>query len=111
MFIIDFSVSIRVSGPDATYSRVVVVGTEVYRAPEVREGHHEPMLTDLWSCGKTLETLCARCRPSADRTKVREIAKRLMDPDPEARPKMSAAFEWMTFTVQEGDNVVLSMLL
>ncbi|KAF8554815.1 kinase-like protein, partial [Imleria badia] len=51
--IIDFSVSMCVSDPDATYSRVV--GTKNYIAPEVRKGDYKPMLADLWSCGKTLE--------------------------------------------------------
>ncbi|KAF8557822.1 hypothetical protein OG21DRAFT_1381284, partial [Imleria badia] len=47
--VIDFSISIRVPGPDAIYSGVV--GTEGYIAPEVRKGHYKPMLADLWSCG------------------------------------------------------------
>ena len=65
--IIDFSVSIRVRDPDARYNGVV--GTEDYIAPEIREGKYKPMVADpVWSCGRTLEELCGRCRPSADQT-------------------------------------------
>ena len=102
--IIDFSVSIRVRGPDATYSGVV--GTKNYIAPEVRKGQYKPMLADLWSCGRTLEELCTCCHPSADRTKLLEIARRLMKRAPEARPKMSTVLEWMAPTRRGEDNVV-----
>ncbi|KAG6380507.1 hypothetical protein JVT61DRAFT_8667 [Boletus reticuloceps] len=101
--IIDFSVSIRVRGPDATYRGVV--GTEDYIAPEVREGQYKPMLADLWSCGRTLEELCAGCHPSVDRTTLLQISRQLMDPDPEARPKMSTVLERMAPT-RRGDCVI-----
>jgi serine/threonine protein kinase len=98
--IIDFSISIRVGGPDVTCSGVV--GTEDYIAPEVRKGQYKPILADLWSCGKTLKELCACCHYSADRTRLLEIASRLMKWDPEARPKMSTVQEWMAPT-QRGE--------
>ncbi|KAH0831421.1 kinase-like domain-containing protein, partial [Lanmaoa asiatica] len=85
--IIDFSVSILVRSPDAMYRGVV--GTEDYIAPEVREGQYKPILADLWSCGRTLEELCAGCRPSVDRAILLGISRALMDRDPEGRPKMS----------------------
>ena len=102
--IIDFSVSIRVRGADVKYSGVV--GTEDYMAPEVRKGEYKPMLADLWSCGRTLEELCSCCNSSADRTKLLEIAKRLMNRDPEARPRISTVLEWMAPAQQGEDNVV-----
>ena len=71
--IIDFSVSIRVRVPDARYSGIV--GTEDYIAPEIREGNYKPVVAYLWSCGRTMEELCARCRPSADQTMLLEIAR------------------------------------
>jgi serine/threonine protein kinase len=101
--IIDFSVSIRVRSPDATYRGVV--GTEDYIAPEVREGQYKPMLADLWSCGRTLEELCAGCYPSVDRATLLQISQQLMDRDPEARPKMSTVLEQMAPT-RRGDNAV-----
>ena len=102
--IIDFSVSIRVPGPDITYSGVV--GTEGYIAPEIRKGCYKPILADLWSCGRTLEELCACCHPSADHTKVLEIARRLMDRDPKARPNMSTVLQWMVSATGGEDDVV-----
>ncbi|KAG6380506.1 hypothetical protein JVT61DRAFT_8665 [Boletus reticuloceps] len=106
--IIDFSASIRVRGPDATYRGVV--GTEDYIAPEVREGQYKPMLADLWSCGRTLEELCAGCHPSVDRTTLLQISRQLMDPDPEARPKMSTVLERMAPT-RGRDNAVSHTIL
>ncbi|KAH0834131.1 kinase-like domain-containing protein [Lanmaoa asiatica] len=91
--IIDFSVSIRVRSPDATYTGVV--GTEDYIAPEVREGWYKPMVADLWSCGRTLEELCSGCRPSVDCTTLLQISRELMNQDPEARPKMPTVLERM----------------
>ncbi|KAN0081506.1 Protein kinase-like domain containing protein [Tylopilus felleus] len=102
--IIDFSVSIRVRSADARYSGVV--GTEDYIAPEVRKGNYKPMLADLWSCGRTLEELCACCHSSPERTELLEIASRLMDRDPEARPKMSDVLEQMALTRRGKDRVV-----
>jgi serine/threonine protein kinase len=91
--IIDFSISILVHSPDAMYEGVV--GTEDYIAPEVREGQYKPILADLWSCGRTLEELCAGCRPSVDRAILLEISRELMGRDPEGRPKMSTVLERM----------------
>jgi serine/threonine protein kinase len=102
--IIDFNVSIRVRSPDVRYSGVV--GTEDYIAPEVREGSYKPMVADLWSCGRTLEDLCACCQPSADRAMLLEIAKQLMNRDPEARPRMSTILERMTAFRRGEDDVV-----
>ena len=102
--IIDFSLSVRVSGPDAEYRGAI--GTEDYIAPEVRKGQYKPMLADLWSCGRTLEELCACCESSADRTRLLEIAGRLMKRDPEARPKMSTVLEWMAPTPGGENDVV-----
>ena len=90
--IIDFNVSIRVRVPDARYSGVV--STEDYIAPEVREGKYNG---DLWSCGRTLDELCACCRPSEDQTMLLEIARQLLNRDPEARPQMSTILEQMAF--------------
>ena len=98
--VIDFSVSIRVRGPSVKYRGVV--GTEDYMAPEVKKGLYKPMLADLWSCGRTLVEFCLRCNPSANRTKLLEIAEQLMDTDPEARPKMNTLLEWMA-PLQRGE--------
>ena len=102
--IIDFSVSIRVPSPDATYNGVA--GTEDYIAPEVRKGNYKPMLADLWSCGRTLAELCACCDHSGQRAQLLEIAGLLMNHDPEMRPRMSTLLEQLTSTEQGKDPVM-----
>ena len=87
--IIDFNRSVRVNGVRHKFRGVV--GTPGYIAPEVAagEGRYSAISADLWSCGKTLEDLCLKCRPSMDRDTLLEISRQLMDEDPEQRPTMS----------------------
>ena len=103
--IVDFSSAIQLDEPDAKH--VGVVGTKGYIAPEIYIGDYKPMLADLWSCGKTLEALCAQTTPyrNADRDKVLEISKKLMDQDPEAHPKMRSVLQWMASARQNQDVI------
>ncbi|KAH7882537.1 kinase-like domain-containing protein, partial [Phlebopus sp. FC_14] len=56
--IIDFSSSVRVR--DSKHMFCGIAGTKGYIAPEVRgsrgrKSKYNPIMADLWSCGKTLE--------------------------------------------------------
>ena len=86
-------------GPDARYSGVV--GTEDYITPDFRE----QMTADLWSYGRTLEDLCACCRPSADQAMLLEIARQLMNRDPEANPWISTILERLA-SLRRGEGSV-----
>jgi serine/threonine protein kinase len=94
--IIDFNRSVRVNGVGHKFRGVV--GTPGYIAPEVAagEGRYSAISADLWSCGKTLEDLCLKCRPSMDRDTLLEISRQLMDEDPEKRPTMSDVLDRLT---------------
>jgi serine/threonine protein kinase len=76
-----------------------VVGTPRYIAPEVAagDGLYSAIRADLWSCGKTLEELCDKCRTSMDRNTL-EISWQLMDDseDPKKRPMMSEVLDRLT---------------
>jgi serine/threonine protein kinase len=86
--IIDFNASLRVDGIGHKFRGIV--GTTGYIAPEVAgDGLYSAIRADLWSCGKTVEDLCRRCRPSVDRDTLLEISRQLMNEDPEKRPTMS----------------------
>ncbi|KAF8123148.1 kinase-like domain-containing protein [Boletus edulis] len=106
--IIDFSVSIRVRGPNVMYKGIA--GTLGYMAPEVCRGKYKPLLADLWSCGRTLEELCLRCSASAVRTELLELAGRLTHRNPEARPTMSAVLRWVASAQRREENTVFPAL-
>jgi len=90
--IIDFNTSLRVKGIRQRFRGSV--GTTGYIAPEVAAGGlYSAIRADLWSCGKTLEELCHKCRPSMDRDTLLEICRQLMDEDPEKRPTMLDVLE------------------
>ena len=102
--IIDFSLAIRLDEPDATH--VGVIGTEGYIAPEVYNGEYKPMLVDLWACGKTLEELCAKSPcPTEDRKNILDISQKLMNQDPEARPKMTTLLQWIASKRRRPDDI------
>ncbi|KAG1843674.1 kinase-like domain-containing protein [Suillus subluteus] len=91
--VIDFNRSLRVKGVKHRFRGVV--GTPEYIAPEVAAGNgfYSAIRADLWSCGKTLEALCDKCRPSTDRDTLLEISWQLMDEDPKKRPMMTEVLE------------------
>ncbi|KAG2134466.1 hypothetical protein DEU56DRAFT_809215, partial [Suillus clintonianus] len=94
--VIDFNRSLRVKGIEHRFRGVV--GTPEYIAPEVAAGNGpwSAIRADLWSCGKTLEELCDKCRPSTDRDTLLEISSQLMDEDPKKRPMMAEALDRLT---------------
>ncbi|KAG1831980.1 hypothetical protein F4604DRAFT_1946265 [Suillus subluteus] len=91
--VIDFNRSLRVKGVEHRFRGVV--GTPEYIAPEVAAGNgfYSAIRADLWSCGKTLEALCDKCRPSTNRDTLLEISWQLMDEDPKKRPMMTEVLE------------------
>ncbi|KAG1766756.1 kinase-like domain-containing protein [Suillus placidus] len=94
--VIDFNRSLRVKGVEHRFRGVV--GTPEYIAPEVAVGNglYSAIRADLWSCGKTLEELCDKCRPSTDRNTLLEISWQLMDKDPKKRPMMTEVLDRLT---------------
>jgi serine/threonine protein kinase len=96
LIVIDFNRSLRVKGVEHRFRGVV--GTPGYIAPEVAagDGLYSAIRADLWSCGKTLEELCDKCRPSTDRSTLLEISWQLMDEDPKKRPMMADVLDGLT---------------
>ena len=74
------------------------MGTPGYIALEVAagDGLYSAIRADLWSCGKTLEELCDKWRPSTDRSTLPEISWQLMDENPKKRPMMSDMLDGLT---------------
>lgn len=64
-----------------------VIGTESYIAPEVREGAPASERSDLFALGVVL----ADVAPEGAGAPVRDLAERLRDPDPGARPPSASA--------------------
>ena len=62
-------------------------GTARYMAPELMEGEEATPATDLYSCG----VLLAECLAPGAGPQLRDLAKRLSDPDPARRPASAAA--------------------
>ncbi|KAG2123457.1 hypothetical protein DEU56DRAFT_893632 [Suillus clintonianus] len=94
--VIDFNRSLRVKGVEHKFRGTA--GTPEYIAPEVAagKGNFSAIRADLWSCGKTLEELCNKCRPSTDRDTLLEISSQLMDEDPKKRPMMTEVLDRLT---------------
>ncbi|KAF8963443.1 kinase-like domain-containing protein [Flammula alnicola] len=92
--IIDFGVSVRLR--NAAQLLQGRAGTEGYIAPEV-DGRTKfsPIRADLWSTGKIVQELCMLCRPSRSRGDLLALSKQLLDDDPDKRPMMSEALQWM----------------
>ncbi|KAI6020660.1 kinase-like domain-containing protein [Pisolithus microcarpus] len=95
--IIDFSTAIRLKSEEEKFRGIVgTIGTTGYVAPEVERGDaYKPIQADLWSCGRTLEALCSKCKPSTDRDFLLRVAAELMREDADQRPAMSRVQEWI----------------
>jgi len=93
---IDFNRSLRVKGVEHRFRGVV--GTPGYIAAEVAagDGLYSAIRADLWSCGKILEELCDKCRPSTNHSSLLKISWQLMDEDPRKRPMMSDVLDGLT---------------
>jgi serine/threonine protein kinase len=87
LFIIDFDISIRVSGPDMTIDRWC--GTPGWMAPEI--GHqngprrpYSPIRADLWSCGLMLRYLASNGVVTS-----KTLTEQLLRKDPCLRPLLA----------------------
>jgi len=88
LFIIDFDISVRVSGPNALIDRWC--GTPGWMAPEIgrRDGprcSYSPIRADLWSCGRVLQYL-AREGVVKEENPFKALTWRLLNKVPQNRP-------------------------
>ncbi|KAG9310577.1 hypothetical protein JVU11DRAFT_9132 [Chiua virens] len=92
----DFSVAVWIRTPGKKYRGTV--GTEGYMAPEiVAKDAYDPIRSDLWSCGRTLEEMISHCRRiTRERDFLVEIARQLMHDNPLERLTMSGVLAQMT---------------
>lgn len=93
LWIIDFGTTVKLKTMDSTVTGYR--GTEGWTAPEV--GWHNdrpnetfrPIQADLWACGKVLEWFLERWpKYSASHMECSDLARRLKNDDPTARPTM-----------------------
>jgi serine/threonine protein kinase len=89
--IIDFGVSVRVSGADTMIKGFR--GTPTWAAPEVGDPdgpdqRYSPIRADLWSCGRLLQYLANHLR--SKNHPFGRWAKLLLDPNPLRRPLLTA---------------------
>lgn len=88
LYIIDFSVSLRVPGPN--FRLTGFQGTKGWVAPEVDQESDRgycPILADLWSAGKVLQYFVDRQQTLCGG--IRSLAIRLQSPAPQQRPMLS----------------------
>jgi serine/threonine protein kinase len=88
LFIIDFDISVRVSGPNELIDRWC--GTPGWMAPEIgrQDGprrSYSPIRADLWSCGQVLRYL-AREGTVKEENPFEALAWRLLNKRPQKRP-------------------------
>jgi serine/threonine protein kinase len=88
LFIIDFDISVQVSGPNALIDRWC--GTPGWMAPEIGPRHgprcpYSPIRADLWSCGLVLRYL-AREGAVEEENPFGALARRLLNEKPQNRP-------------------------
>ena len=88
LFIIDFDLSVRVSGSDALIDRWC--GTPKWMAPEIgnQDGprrSYSPIRADLWSCGLILQYLTSNSADKED-DHLKALTKRLLNINPQLRP-------------------------
>jgi serine/threonine protein kinase len=88
LFIIDFDISVRVSGPNALIDRWC--GTSGWMAPEIgrQDGprcSYSPIRADLWSCGQVLRYL-AREGAVKEENPFEALTWRLLNKKPQNRP-------------------------
>jgi serine/threonine protein kinase len=89
LFIIDFSVSVRVSQQDSWIKGYR--GTKRWAAPELEENsdaEYQPIRADLWSAGRVLQYFAQRQRANTN-YQFKPLADRLLNGDPQQRPLLS----------------------
>jgi serine/threonine protein kinase len=86
LLIIDFGVSVQVSGPESLFTGYR--GTEGWAAPELEENTGKecrPIRADLWSAGRVLKYFAWRQRADAN-CQFKYLADQLLHRDPLQRP-------------------------
>jgi serine/threonine protein kinase len=88
LFIIDFDISVRVSGPNALIDRWC--GTPGWMAPEIgrQDGprcSYSPIRADLWSCGRMLQYLASNGAVKEENP-FKALAWQLLNKNPRKRP-------------------------
>jgi serine/threonine protein kinase len=89
LLIIDYSISVQVSGPESWIKGYR--GTEGWAAPEILENsdiRYQPIRADLWSAGRVLEYIAQRQDPRTSNL-TNTLAVRLLDCNPQGRPPLS----------------------
>jgi len=89
LFIIDFSVSVQISGLESRISGYR--GTEGWAAPELElnsNREYQPIRADLWSAGRVLQYLADQQHGHISGP-IYFLAERLMNRNPQLRPALS----------------------
>ena len=89
LLIIDFDISVCVSGPDALIDRYC--GTSGWMAPEIgrQDGprcRYSPIRADLWSCGQVLRYLAREIKGAVEENPLEALTSQLLNRNPLLRP-------------------------
>jgi serine/threonine protein kinase len=91
LYIIDFGLAERVSGPEDTVYGFR--GTKHWVAPEVEDGNYaySAVRADLWAAGELIETVMLLWHKGPDpcNTHLQEVVIQLRNPDPGMRPLLT----------------------
>ena len=104
LFIIDFGVSVRVSGLESRIKGYR--GTEGWAAPELEANSdtgYQPIQADLWSAGQVLKYF-ADHQPAHTGSIIYPLAERLMNCNPKLRPTMSMILKQPIFKPKKKHN-------
>jgi serine/threonine protein kinase len=82
----DFGIA-QPAGATALTRTGLVIGTESYIAPEVRQGEPASERSDLFALGVVLADVAGDSAPTA----IRDLTEQLRDPQPDRRPASAAA--------------------
>ena len=101
LLIIDYSVSVQVSGPESWIKGYR--GTEGWVAPEIEESpdrEYQPIRADLWSAGQVLEYFADR-QGAHTSSPIRSLAVRLLSRNPQERPSLSTILDDPMFELKK----------
>jgi serine/threonine protein kinase len=93
LLIIDYGVSVQVSGPESWIKGYR--GTEGWVAPELEanpEKAYQPIRADLWSAGRVLQYFADR-QDARNSSPIKSLAARLLSRNPQERPSLSMVLD------------------